>query len=319
MKKLLAAVLTTSIVISCATASFAKTDNRTNTNKKEKTVQTVDRKSNRDDIKKEHKKPAERVKKAEENKTRQVEKLKETLIKKCDQLINQIRKLKSYIVSEDGKFLVEFKDEATAEKVIKSLDDAIEKINSFKKDIEEAQNFEELRELRKDLQNNFIKHQAIVKRITGLTIAARLKRTYGSANALVDKLGAGIEKIPAEAAEVLDIEGIKAKYDKITENLEEAYNDYLEAVEMYSSLTDDAETDKSYKAAHDKLMEAKDGIHDVLIDTKKLLVEIKTSIHKIQDDEIKETDRRKDIDEEDDEKEDNDIDDDKDDDSNHDD
>lgn len=310
MKKIIATVLTASIVISCATASFAKPNNKSNNNKREKIEQIVNNKDNRENNKKNDKKDNERssekVNRVKDNKIKQVEKLKETLNNKCDKLTNQILKLKSYIVSEDGKFLVEFKDQEAGDNALKSIETAMGKIISFKEAIEEAQDFKELKDLRKELQKNFIKHQTIVKRITGLTSTARLRSAYNTTKALVDRLGAGLEEIPSEVAAIIDVDAIKVKYDKISAKLEEAYDDYLEAVEMYSSITDSANTDKSYKDAHNKLKEAKDGIHDALIETKKLLVEIKTSILRAQDDEIEETDIE-DIDEVDEEIEDNDI------------
>ena len=297
MKKIISAVLTVTMIMGATSVAFAQPKDKASKTAPAIVTTKVDAKTcatqRKDDEKKtEVKKPEfkeqdkknedkkNEVKKNEVKKDSQLDKSKQSLIKSCDDMIAQITKLKGYIISKEGKFLVEFKDQATGDAVLKSIDEAINKINDFKKRINAATDSKVLKDLKKEIENNFIKHQTIVKRITGLTNAARLKTAYDETKALVDKLGAGINAITTNASITLDVEALKKAHKNITAELEEARLDYLDAVAMFSSITDSTKADKSFKEAQAKLMEAKDGIHDALIETKQLLVKIKTGVHK---------------------------------------
>ncbi len=324
MKKIISAVLTVTMIMGATSVAFAQPKDKASKPAPAIVTTKVDAKTcatqkKEDEKKPEIKKPEikEQDKKNEDKKNEvkkdsQLDKSKQSLIKTCDDMIAQITKLKGYIISKEGKFLVEFKDQATGDAVLKSIDEAINKINEFKKRIEAATDSKVLKDLKKEIENNFLKHQTIVKRITGLTSAARLKTAYDETKALVDKLGAGINaiNITTGSSIKLDVEALKKQHAKIQAELEEARLDYLDAVAMFSSMTDSTKADKNFKAAHDKLMEAKDGLHDVLIETKQLLVKIKTGVHKEigaikidvddDDDDDKDHDYDKDHDDEDD-------------------
>lgn len=266
MKKIITAVLTVFLILGVSTAAYAQP--------KEK-----DTKITTTQIKKDDKKT---VSKSNENKNNGLEKAKQALLKKCDEMIAQINKLKGFIIGSDGKFLVEFKDQVAGDAALKSIDEAVKKVEDFKKRIEAAASTKDLKDISKELQNNWMKHQTIVKRITGLTSAARLKAAYEQTKAVVDKVGTGINaiQITTDASIVIDLDSLKKEHEEIVANLEEARADYLEAVAMFSSINDSAKSDKDFKDAQKKLMEAKDGLHDALSDVKKLLVKIKTSVHK---------------------------------------
>lgn len=301
MKRIISAVLTVSIIISSASLSFAQpktrnteTDVVSMATKVNSTMQKIEEQSKeqtQNAINNEYKKVQEKnrveikntVNKNSKNQTAkkssELDKSKQALIKKCDELVSQINKLKSYIVSKDGSFLVEFKDKATGDAVLKSIDDAIANITAFKKKIENAASSSELKKISKELQSDSAKHQVFIKRITGLTSAARLKNAYKETKALVDKLGTGINGLNISNSK-LDIEDLKKKHQEIVSDLEEARADYLEAISLFSTITDGEKTDKSYKAAQAKLTEAKDELHDVLVKAKQLLVKIKTSVQK---------------------------------------
>lgn len=109
------------------------------------------------------------------NENKQLEKTKATLLEKCGTIEDQLNKLKAYIITDDGKLKIEL-DRDTADKVLKNIQEALAKINGYKKRINEADTKKELQNIKKELQNHTSRHQTMVKRLTGLTNAGRLKR-----------------------------------------------------------------------------------------------------------------------------------------------
>ena len=275
MKKIISAVLTVSMLLGATTVAYAMPKDRAS--KPTSTSVTTKIEEKKIEVKKPE--TTEKIKMVDVKKNGILDKSKASLIKKCDDVITQINKLKNYIISKDGKLLSDL-DLTTGNVAVKSIELAIGKVNDFKSRIEAATTSQELKAISKELQNNWMENQTFVKRITGLTSAARLKTAYDETKALVDKLGAGMNVTSTDSSITLNVEPFTKEYEKIEADLEEAYADYLEAVALFSSITDSAKADKNFKVAHAKLMEAKDGIHDVLIDTKHLLVEIKTGVHK---------------------------------------
>lgn len=292
MKMIISAVLTVSMILGASTVAYAKPKDKPSKPESTSITSTADAEATPTTKKVEEKKTengkpttkdagksSSATKKVEEKKDNGLEKSKAELIKKCDEMISQITKLKGYIVSTDGKFLVEFKDQATGDAVLKSIDTTINTLNSYKQKVQAATDSKVLKAISKELQDNLIKHQTIVKRITGLTSTARLKTAYDETKTLIDKLGAGINGITGSSI-TINVEELKKNYQELNTKLEEAHGDYLEAVALYSSIPDSTKSDKSFKEAQKKLMEAKDELHDVLIKAKQLLVKIKTSVHK---------------------------------------
>ncbi len=291
MKKIIAAILTVSLLMSASTAVYAAPKGN-----QPKVTNKANEASNKADDKKKEDKPANNgnsttAKKADnkkdgaaENKTDNkkdsaLENNRSTLTKKCNEMIEQINKLKGYIVSAEGKFLVEFKDQATGDASLKSIDEALNILNSYKKQIEAASSSDALKEISKELQKNLTKHQNIIKRITGLTNAARLKAAYDETKALVDKLSAGVNGITGSGIS-LDVKALKKRVETMSQDLEKARNDYLDAVALFSTISDSSKDDKSFKEAQKKFDNAKKGLHDVLVEAKQLLVKIRTSINK---------------------------------------
>ena len=285
MKKIISAVLTVSMLLGATTVAYALPKDKASKPVSTSVAIELDamtRTPKKVEVKKiEVKKPetTEKVKKVDVKKDAKLDKSRESLIKKCDGVITQINKLKDYIISKEGKLLVDL-DLATGDVAIKSIESAIGKVNDFKRRIDDATTSQELKTISKELQNNWMKNQTFVKRITGLTSAARLKTAYDETKLLVAKLGEAMNVTTTDSSITLDVEPYTEEYEQIKADLEEAYADYLEADALYSSITDSAKGDKNFKIAHAKLMEAKDELHDVLIDTKHLLVEIKTGVRK---------------------------------------
>ena len=296
MKKIISVVLTVSMIFGTSSVAFAKPKEKIEKPAVKTTLKTEKEKDEEKDTRSERQEKADNNKKTDnknkENKkndnkkTAQLDKSKDGLLKKCDKALAQINKLKSYIISEEGNLLIEAKDLATGDAAIEGIDEAIDLVNEYKERIEKATTSKELKDISKELQKGWMKNQNFVKRITGLTSTARLKKAYDDTLKVVDRLGAGINGITTNAAISLDKEALKKDYEAITQRLEEAHDAYLEAVARYSSMTTDGDkSNKEFKDAHFKLMEAKDGIHDVLIGAKQLLVKIKTSLKDDVDDE----------------------------------
>ena len=296
MKKIISVVLTVSMIFGTSSVAFAKPKEKIEKPAVKTTLKTEKEKDKEKDTKSEWQEKADNNKKTDnknkENKkndnkkTAQLDKSKNDLLLKCDKVLAQINKLKSYIISEEGNLLIEVKDRATGDVAIESINEAIELVNEYKEKIEKAATPQELKGIAKELQKGWMNNQNFVKRLTGLTSTARLKKAYDNALVVVEKLGAGINGITTNAAISLDKEALKKDYEAIAKKLEEAHDAYLEAVAKFSSMNTVAgKSDKEFKEAHSKLMEAKDGIHDVLIGAKQLLVKIKTSLKDDVDDE----------------------------------
>jgi len=203
-----------------------------------------------------------------------LEKTKSDILKKCDTMVEQLTKLRGYIVSSDGKFLVEFKDEETGKSAVKSIDDAITSINDLKKTVEASTSSKVLKDISQDLQDNWLKNQVIMKRITGLTTAARFKAAYDKTKELAAKLKTGIASMKGDGVKI-KLDALKADYEKIQARLEAARNKYLEAVNFYSSITDIKNSDKNFKTAQTKLTEAQKELNACLVDVKNLLEKLK--------------------------------------------
>ena len=292
MKKIIAAILTVSLLMSASTAVYAlpkgepsgvgnraenKASNKADDKKKDDKPANTGNSTTAKET--DNKKDGAAENKTDNKKDGALENDRSTLNKKCNEMIEQINKLKGYIVSAEGKFLVEFKDQATGDASLKSIDEALNILNSYKKQIEAASSSDALKEISKELQKNLTKHQNIIKRITGLTNAARLKAAYDETKALVDKLSAGVNGITGSGIS-LDVKALKKRVETMSQDLEKARNDYLDAVALFSTITDSSKDDKSFKEAQKKFNQAKDGLHDVLVEAKQLLVKIKTSITK---------------------------------------
>lgn len=266
MKKLLAAVLTVSLILSGTTVAFAKQNEHSQKGKSQVSVSKT---------------------KAKENgiNKKDLDKAKEQLTRKVDVQISQLNKLRGYIVTSDGKLLIELKDTATANAAIKSIDDALLALNDLKTKIQSATDSKALKELSKTLEKGWLKNQYFMKRIIGLTSAARFKKAYDQTLALTDKLTAGIDGLNSSNT-TLNIEDLKAKLAAVKTRLESAKASYLEALNQFVTITYNDKSEKSYKAAQEKLKKAGRDLHEALKMTKRLLNLIKgTDDEEDEDDE----------------------------------
>lgn len=207
-----------------------------------------------------------------------LESVRKELIGKCDTVIAQFQKLKSYIVDKNGKLLVEFKDAATAKAAIKSIDEAIANVTSQKSIINKATSSNQLKDMLADLSEEWMDNQVIMKRITGLTSAARLKEAYDATKLLVDKLGVGITGLSGQTKKV-DLNALNKEYSDLKAKLTEAKTVYLSAVSLFSTITDADSSDKTFKTAQEKLTEAKDVLNDCVEKVKDLLNKLKGEVN----------------------------------------
>lgn len=288
MKKAISVILTVVMLLGSSTMAFAKSDKpqshkyRTTTvSKKGKPEKAPTPTPSATPLPASTPKPAakETPQVKEDNKGKDkndaaLEKTKADILKKCDTMIEQLNKLRGYIVSSDGKYLVEFKDDETAKAAVKSIDDAITSIKDLKEVVEASTSSKELKDISKDLQDNWLKNQVIMKRITGLTTAARFKAAYDKTKELADKLKTGIDSMKGDGVKI-KLDALKADYEKIQARLEAARNKYLEAVNFYSSITDIKNSDKNFKTAQTKLSEAQKELNACLVDVKYLLEKLK--------------------------------------------
>lgn len=206
-----------------------------------------------------------------------LQKSKDQILNKSNDMIAQLQKLRGYIITNDGEYLVEFKDKATGDSAIKSIDDAIVALQNLNKSIDDAKTNQELKSLTSNLEKNWLKNQVFMKRITGLTSAARFKTAYDQTKVLVDKLGIGVKSMPGDSTKVQAAE-LTMDYSAIESKLESSRRQYLDAVNLYSSITDAKNADKSYKDANTKLQTAQKELNECLVKAKQLLTKIKVEV-----------------------------------------
>lgn len=253
MKRFLAAFLTIALFLSGSTVALAKQVDKGDHGKpKEKYSQHQPADKSKD-------------KKIHVNK-KDLDKAKEQLTKKVDDKINQLKKLKSYIVSEEGKILIEMIDAATVNTAIKSIDDAIAGLNTMKTNIQAAADNNALNTLAKTLENDWKKNQFFMKRINGITSAAKVYNAYKKTEALVDKLAKGLSLYTGNNASDL-----KKRLETIQAKLGTAKANYKEALNLFLSITSNDKTEKTYKTANDKLKKANKDLHEALKEAEKLL------------------------------------------------
>jgi hypothetical protein len=279
MKKIISFILTVSMLLSITSIASAQQSTKA---RKPAATTTVTAKLNT---------------KAVAAKSNGLEKSKAALIRKCISAVEQLGKLKGYIetaqigLTESDSILAEAKTKIESAIQMINDSDANNNINSYIERINAAKDSKELKAIAKELQKSWMSNQNFMKRISGLASASRLNKVYEDTNALVEKLGAGIDAIGDDAANALKKDELKKESDQIEADLEEAHNDYLDAVKLYSVvILDGVKADKNFKDAHAKLMEAKDELHDVLISTKQLLVKIKNLNKPVDEQETEEAD-----------------------------
>jgi hypothetical protein len=253
MKRFLAAFLTIALFLSGSTVALAKQADKGNNGKGKGNIahQQTD--------------PKSKGKKISVNK-KDLDKAKEQLTKKVDEKINQLKKLKNYIVSDEGKILIEMVDAATVNTAIKGIDDTIAGLNTMKSNIQAAADNNALNTLAKTLENDWQKNQYFMKRINGITSAAKVYDAYKKTQVLVDKLAKGLSSYTGNNAADL-----KKRLGAIQTKLESAKINYKEALNLYLSITSNDKVEKTYKTAQDKLKKANKELHDTLKQAQKLL------------------------------------------------
>jgi len=253
MKRFLAAFLTIALFLFGSTVALAKQADKGNNGKGKGNIahQQTD--------------PKSKGKKISVNK-KDLDKAKEQLTKKVDEKINQLKKLKNYIVSDEGKILIEMVDAATVNTAIKGIDDTIAGLNTMKSNIQAAADNNALNTLAKTLENDWQKNQYFMKRINGITSAAKVYDAYKKTQVLVDKLAKGLSSYTGNNAADL-----KKRLGAIQTKLESAKINYKEALNLYLSITSNDKVEKTYKTAQDKLKKANKELHDTLKQAQKLL------------------------------------------------